>query len=655
VGVAFYVRDLLQNLATGLGTYKDKSTANSFVFSPLARDQLDTAYRSDWLARKVIDVIPYDMTRGWRVWQGDEAQVELLEEAEKKFDLRRKTGLALTRSRLYGGAALFIGTGDSDPAQPLNVEVVGKDGLKYVHVLSRHDLVAGQLDYDPMSETYGCPIYYDLTNQDKGLVRIHPSRLVRFIGSALPDPRMQAADGWGDSLLFSIWDAVKNTAIAAQATAHLMQEAKVDVISVPGLMDLVSTTAGTEALTRRFQAAAAMKGMFNTLVLAAPEATGGTAETFEQKQINFAQFPELIQTFMQLAAGAADIPVTRLVGRSPAGLNATGQSDIRNYYDRVAAEQEVNLRPTMAPLDEVLIRSALGSRPDEIRYEFSPLWQMDETEKTDIELKQAQRTQIYASSGLIPEPVLAEIVKNDLSNNDTYPGIEAAYADFEAGLLEPIVDPNAAQAVQGLASQVKPPITKDYSPDQPRVPAGVPEGGEWTTVGGSGGFVSVKGASVKEFTPAEKAAIGSYAGLDYANINSELRGTESFGGKYDETVKNLDSLLAKSRTSEEQTVYRGVKEDAVKAWHGLLKPGSVITDAGFASTTLDEDVAKSFSEETPKSAMMVIKIPAGTHALNISKLGGVPFEAEVLVHRNSSYRVLRWNPRTRQLELELIR
>ena len=53
----------------------------------------------------------------------------------------------------------------------------------------------------------------------------------------------------------------------------------------------------------------------------------------------------MVRTFLQVAAGAADIPVTRLLGQSPAGLSATGDSDTRNYYDMIAARQELDLRP----------------------------------------------------------------------------------------------------------------------------------------------------------------------------------------------------------------------------------------------------------------------------------------------------------------------
>ena len=164
-----------------------------------------------------------------------------------------------------------------------------------------------------------------------------------------------------------------------------------------------------------------MKGLVNALVI-------DKEEDWDRKQLSFAQLPELMQQYLQIAAGAADIPATRLLGQAPAGLNATGESDIRNYYDRIAAEQRVTLGPALRRLDEALILSALGTRPPEVRYEWAPLWQLGATEAAAMAKTKADTSASYAASGLIPPEVLARAVRNQVVEDGTYPGIEAAYA-----------------------------------------------------------------------------------------------------------------------------------------------------------------------------------------------------------------------------------
>lgn len=431
--------DRLANFISGLGTSKDKTVANQYALTLITREELEAAYRSDWLARKIIDLPPQDMTREWRKWQAEEGQIEKIEDAERVLRVRDKVAAGLQRGRLYGGAAIYMGVRGQSPAEPLDVEKVSEGDLEYIHVLSRYEIRADDVILDPLSPNFSEPTFYEVQSRTVQ-ARIHPSRVIRFLGSPLPEPLSQG-DTWGDPTLQIVYDAIQQATSAAQHIAALIPEAKTDVIGVPGLSEHLSTKEGTSRITSRFRAAAQIKSMFNMLLIESGE--GESGETWEQKKIEFGQFPELVRMYLQIASGAADIPVTRLLGQSPAGLNATGDSDIRNYYDGLASKQETELRPALDRLDEVLIRSALGSRPPEVYYEFAPLWQLSEKEKADIGKAEAETDQIYSNSALIPAPVLETAVRNRLIESGRYPGIEKAYEEFDSGTLEPIVEPEA--------------------------------------------------------------------------------------------------------------------------------------------------------------------------------------------------------------------
>ena len=60
--------DGLQNLATGLGTGKDKAMGNQWIHSNRNVDHvtLSARFREDWISQKVCKVVPQDMTREWR-------------------------------------------------------------------------------------------------------------------------------------------------------------------------------------------------------------------------------------------------------------------------------------------------------------------------------------------------------------------------------------------------------------------------------------------------------------------------------------------------------------------------------------------------------------------------------------------------------------
>ncbi len=264
----------------------------------------------------------------------------------------------------------------------------------------------------------------------RGSLRLHPSRVVRFLGNAWPDPSL-GASVWSDSVLLALYDAIHAVAVTTAGATSLMHEAKVDVVTVPNLSEHLSSADTTAQLSARFAYAAAMKSINNLLLL-------GDGETWARQRIDFAGLPEMVRTFLQVAAGAADIPVTRLLGQSPAGLSATGDSDTRNYYDMISARQEIDLRPQLERLDRLILRSE-GIDPGALTFEFRPLWQLDASVKAALALSKAQATQVYAGLGLWPAAVTAKLVEAQVVEDGTYPnaaavfakGADAAVADFD--------------------------------------------------------------------------------------------------------------------------------------------------------------------------------------------------------------------------------
>ncbi|MGY2049582.1 DUF1073 domain-containing protein [Methylobacterium sp. JK268] len=414
-----WLADRLAHLVTGLGGPRDKGAGHRHVHVPRSRQDLDAAYRDNWLARKIVDIVPFDMLREWRAWQAAPAEVAALEAAETRLRLRECLLKALRLARLHGGAALLIGDGAQDPSRPLHPETVGRGGLRYLHVLSRDALQAGAVSTDPLSPWFGEPAAYTLPG---GQV-VHPSRIVRLIGAALP---VDTGEAFGDSVLQALLDAVDQATAAAAHIAAMLPEAKQDVISVPGLSQALASEEGTRRLTERFGYAAAMKSMFGLLLLEG-DGRSPEGERYQQKQLSFAGLPEVARLFLQTAAGAADIPVTRLLGQSPAGLDATGDSDLRNYYDHVAARQAVELTPALARLDALLLRDALGRSAPEVWYAWRPLLRDSEREKAEIGRLRAETAATLAREALAPRDVLAAGVEGWLVNADLFPGIEAAY------------------------------------------------------------------------------------------------------------------------------------------------------------------------------------------------------------------------------------
>lgn len=405
--VQAHVYDGLENVVAGLGTDRDKR-AYSVWAQPrvLTRPELENMYRGSWLAKRIVNAVADDMTReGWHYMFDEDTEGKsqfCLELCEKKFAIRRKINEALRWARLYGGSIIIIGTKDKDLSKPLNVEAIKKGDLKYLQVVDRwrcsHD---GALNKDLTSQNFGLPDTYLLAESS---VRIHHTRVLRFNGQKLPYFAWLQNGLWDDSELQHVMDSLMNTDTASQSIASMLFEANVDVIKAADLVELLSTKDGEAKVTKRFQLASMMKSFNRTLLL-------DGSEEYEKKTNQFANLDKVWLNFMIDVCGAADIPMTRLFGQSAAGLNATGDNDVRNYYDRVSAEQESNLRPALDYLMEIMCRSELGSMPEDFRLEFNPLWQLSDKELADTEKVRADRDKVYFDMGVVTEGLVARELK----------------------------------------------------------------------------------------------------------------------------------------------------------------------------------------------------------------------------------------------------
>lgn len=452
------LNDSLTSLVSRMGTERDKASTVFYTHPVMTDEQALAAYRGSWLPRKIVDIPALDSCRKWRGWQAKNKQIELIEAEENRLNVKGKILEALIKARLFGGAAIFIGTGDANPEQPLDPERVGKGGLKYLTVLSRRDMTAGPIEQDVTSEYHGKPSYYEVTGSSAmQMVRIHPSRLVIFVGARQPDSLMMASmlEGWGDSVLTATLDAIKNADSTAGNIASLVFEAKVDIIRIPDFMASLGNEVYRSKLIERYTLANMSKGINGTLLL-------DKEEEYETKSASLAGLTDILMAFMQMVSGAADIPVTRLLGQSPAGMNATGTSDMKNYHDRIQSIQQLEMTPAMHKLDECLIRSALGSRPAEIHYDWAPLEQMSEKERADIFKLTADAARQLVGSGtgqeIIARDAVSRALVNRLVEDGVLPGLEDAVEEFgEIGEQEPTEEElAAAAAAAGAANQNMP-------------------------------------------------------------------------------------------------------------------------------------------------------------------------------------------------------
>lgn len=417
--------DGMKNYVANLGTGRDKASHTVYEPDYLGSATLNAIYRASWVARDGVNFPAEDATRNWRYWRAEADQISKIEALEKQLGLQAKTQKALKMARLYGGAAIYINTGQRAQEKPLKP---GAD-IKSLVVLSRDDLHPVEIIKDIDSEYCGRAEYYRLTSgKNAQQVTIHASRLAIFTGTDnLQAMAHSSTDAmWGDSVIQAAHDALTQRDGTMANVASLVYEAKVDVFSFQGFAELLAQEGGDGKLLNRAHLQAAMKGINGAVVI-------DKEDSYDQKSASFASLPEVIAKFQEEVCGAFRIPVTRFFGRSSAGLSGSGDGDERVYYDTIKQGQTLEIGPALHHLDECIITQALGGRPTEVFYEWAPLRQMNENERAEIFSKTATAARALAgnmSGPVLPLDAMSDAVANALIEMGALPGLEQGLATY---------------------------------------------------------------------------------------------------------------------------------------------------------------------------------------------------------------------------------
>ena len=400
------------NPRSGMGTGSDKGDATFWIANVLrTRFATQTLYAQSWAAKALINYPVDDMfVRGRLYDQTDEEKVKLVEEAEHTLKLQKRVKQAMISGRLYGTGLLVIVTDNGEMDTPLNPKTVKAGSLKNLLVFDRFDCSVSEMITDIADPGYGTPTMYTFNPRfNSSPLLVHPSRVIRFDGREAPNSEGWASPydhEWGLSELIHAITEISHDAGIMGAIAHLVQEASIAVVKVPGMRDAIAgNPTGDDPTMEDYGAQFSLdKSVWKTIFL-------DIQDDFLRTSVTFAGLPELLNHSGIRLGAVAGIPATRMMGRSPVGMNATGESDLMNYAILVAALQESLLQPNLKLLDEIIARHVGLSEP--LSYEWRPLTDLSEQELADALNSKATALQALVSNQIITENEAREVLNDD--------------------------------------------------------------------------------------------------------------------------------------------------------------------------------------------------------------------------------------------------
>ena len=403
--------DGLQNLATGLGTAKEKSFHNEWKHSGRNYDHptLSARYREDWLSQKVCQIIPQDLTREWRGFNSDAAR-----DADEQFEVRRLFREAQKWARLYGTSFIVLDIDDGRTTdKPVNWKRLKPGCIRSMHVVDRTRIVAiGVIDQVAMSPTFGMPDHYQFVNNP---VMMHKDRLIRFEGTELPIYERQRNLWYSDSVLIPLMEQFDNFHTTSAAAAQMVQEANTDIIRIPDLQSILETDVGTAAMLQRFTDWKSIKSVFGVSIL-------DQSEEYDQKKIQLSGVKDLIWEYLKMVAASVGIPATRFLSASPDGMNATGESDLVNYIETLQGYHRDVYEPRLKPVD-TLLAAHFGLAEEEFEYEWKCIFPESSGQKAERIQRERESMAVLTDSGILSrESALANLKEYGAISKDASVG-----------------------------------------------------------------------------------------------------------------------------------------------------------------------------------------------------------------------------------------
>lgn len=463
--LALFTKDSYSNPGAKLGAGQPNlMNMAQYPIERITRDwQLMTSlYRNDWICKRIIDTPAEDMTRAW-VKINSQLDPDLLKRFDyviKQQHVRDRIQSALKWARLYGGsgAVIMIRGHEDIMDQPLDMDTIMPGSFGGLIVLDRWDGISptGELVEELGDPEFGRPAYYNIGGQAfNGIsMRVHYSRVLPFLGRELPVTEEVGENYWGASEMEHIFEELNKRNTSSANIAQLLFQANLRVLKTGDLAEQLATL-DPEAMKEIYQVAQAQNELMSSFGLQFLD----SGDSFETHQYTFAGISDVYKTFMSDISGAAEIPATKLFGRSPEGMNSTGESDLTNYYDAINAKQERILRPALEKLFQVICVSTFGAMPDDFDFEFNSVRSSSEAERADLAKNIVDSVLAAFNSDIVDKAtVLQELRKSSaatgLFSSITDEQIDAAKQEALMAAQQPQVP--SAQAIGVQTGQGQP-------------------------------------------------------------------------------------------------------------------------------------------------------------------------------------------------------
>lgn len=457
------------NLLNKYGTKQDNSEAYKFEREPVIPDmQLTGLYEGNGLFSKIIDTPAEEaLKHGFDLNLKSDELNAFVEDALDDLEWEEKAATAIKWARLYGGALIVMLIDDGRGLE----EPVDWEHIRSIDELRVYERSIVQPDYASLYQQdyggkgvgnrvskFGQPEYYYVSSI-YGSFKVHESRCLVFRNGVLPEQTSNATYlFWGMPEYVRIRRALRETVTAHTDSVKLLERSVQAIYSMKGLASLLTTDDGENQVLKRLQLVDTSRGLLNSIAI------DSEGEQYDFKTFQFSGVKDVIDATCNMLSALTNIPQTILFGRSPAGMNATGDSDFESYYNFVEKIQRLMLKRNLRTLLDVVFRAGIASgdvaeEPD-YKLEFKPLWSLSDTEQAAVDQTKAQTALVKAQTAQAYVDMQAldpTEVRRRLASDEEFDVEDIISEDDEDDLLQSLLgtEPSAMSDVEAAQKNLE--------------------------------------------------------------------------------------------------------------------------------------------------------------------------------------------------------
>ncbi|WP_246803247.1 DUF1073 domain-containing protein [Citrobacter pasteurii] len=369
------------------------------------------------------NVFADEMTRNWievkSRKEGDhDPAIDEMERALEKYDVKRLMHEAVRQDSMFGVAHIFIDTGviGEELSKPLFLDPrkIPKNSLKAFRVV------------DP---TWVYPALYNTRwPLQKGFYKpqawfvmgdtVDESRFMDIVSRPVPDILKPSYNFGGLSLTQLMEDYVTDWRDAKKNVIKILRTLRMRALKT----DMEARLQEPGQFDKRIKLFTQYQDNFGIWAL-------DNNEDLLHMQTSLSDLSNLLSNYQDQLCMPARITNLKLLGNAPAGLNASGDSELATWHETVSGYQDGEMRRPLENIFKIIQLSEFGAINDDIYFEFKPLDEISEKERAEINEIKMRTACLPADSQLVNSEEGREAVKS--IEGAGYEGLDGDYEPEE--------------------------------------------------------------------------------------------------------------------------------------------------------------------------------------------------------------------------------